>query len=117
MAGPKYGEFIHQAAHMPSITPNMPQWRQTLLAVPEDQRCDSQRSLIRAMELVDYLTATFENEDRIPSFPESDEMFRILLAFLEITYLPIKDRPVIALMPPDTPANLANYMVKPDFYN
>ena len=72
MAGPKYGEFIHQAAHMPSITPNMPQWRQTLLVVPADQGCDSERSLIRAMELVDYLTATLENEDRKPSFPESD---------------------------------------------
>lgn len=93
---------------MPSSS-SLPQWRQRLAAVPEDQRCDSQRALLRAMTLVDYLADTFDKKSQPPG-PDSDEPYQIFLAYLEVSHLPIKDRSVVGLMQIDTLMRMGKYM-------
>lgn len=96
----------------PSTAPPapLPLWRQALLKVPEGERCGAQRDLVRAMELVDYLTEAFEEGRPMPAH-HSDNFYRVALALAEALHLPIKDRPTVDLMPSKNKRNLDFFRV------
>ena len=95
---------------MPQKKKKIPRWRQNLIAVPKEIRCGSQRDLVRCLDLLDLLITTFDDDSpSVHAPPGSNELLHLLTAFIEISFLPIKDRAVTCLLPTHAVKNMCTW--------
>lgn len=75
----------------------LPEWRLQILAVPEPERCPTQRTLLRALDLAESLVDQLN--DKPPQKPGSPEANKAFLTCLEVFYHRFKHNYANALLP------------------